>query len=128
MKKAIIGIAASLMMAGFVAAQGQWNNPVVINLSNTTAAPTATWTNGGDRVDVKSVWCSSPTLTNGTMKLINTTSSTNDLSVTLVGSTLYHNADGMYSVEGGGKIVIAPLLSSTNLVGTRIHIYTQKIK
>ena len=95
-------------------------------LDGSVVAPV--WTNQvGERVILKSVWMSCPTMTNNSsMKLVVSAAITNDLPATLTGTTLYFMPeDGALMIEPAGKIIFSALLSSTN--GTaKVSVYVSR--
>lgn len=122
---AVMSVLVSVMLAGDI-----FTFPVFTQSASTagegiTVAPV--WTNQvGERVILKSVWMSCPTLTNGTFKLLVSTAITNDLPATLTGTTLYFMPeDGALMIEPAGKIIFSGLLSTSNSTA-QVSVYVSR--
>ena len=122
-----------VLAAGAAKADDIYTFPIFTQVgagSGVTSNTAATWTNAvAERVLLKSLWLTGPTLTNGTMKLVqpiatNTTqTTTNDLAVTMLGSTLYcvPVVDSLW-IEAAGSIQWTGLSSASN-ASSRFSVY-----
>jgi hypothetical protein len=125
MKKLSI-VAAGLLIAVTVQAAERVQNIMSKSTGNTTATPSIAFTNNGDRLLIRSVWASTSSLTNGTLKLVNATGVTNDIPVTHLNATTYWIPAAPVQWEGGAVLLFGAVLANTNPVTTTLQVYVAK--
>ena len=85
---------------------------------------TASYTNTvGERLLIKSVWLTGDNLTNGSMKIANSTSITNDLPVTLTAPTLSYTPEGgSIWLEPSGRIWLTGVVNTNTALTNNLSV------
>ena len=126
MKKMMSAVAVAAVMVGVgMAIAGGWLSPIATNL---TAAGATTksyvYTNSTSMTeDIQSILINGTLMTNGSIRIANSTAYTNTLPATYAGSTLYYIPAGAIPLLPSGRILITAILSSTNSSKVAVQIY-----